>query len=200
MTTVLRTVRWLALGAIVGLGAAWAMKVWVGDHASPQSIATAAIGGPFELVDQNGKTRTEKDLLGKYTIIYFGYTYCPDACPTALLAISQALDMLGAKADDFQPVFVTVDPERDTAKQMGEYVRTVDERFIGLTGSAEQVAKAAKAYRVFYRKVTPEGSSEYLMDHTSLIYLMGPDGKYLAHFSHETPVEKIAETLRRYAG
>lgn len=200
MTTVLRTVRWLALGAIVGLGAAWAMKIWVGDHAAPQAIATAAIGGPFELVDQDGKTWTEKSLLGKYAIVYFGYTYCPDACPTALIAISQALDELGPKAAKFLPVFVTIDPERDTVKQIGAYVRTVDDRLVGLTGSAEQVARAAKAYRVFYRKVTPEGSAEYLMDHTSLIYLMGPDGKYVAHFSHEMPVEKIVETLRRYAG
>ncbi len=199
-TTILRTVRWLALGAIVGLGAAWAMKYWALDVASPQSVATAAIGGPFELVDQDGRTRTEADLRGKYSIIYFGYTFCPDACPTALLAVSQALDALGPKADRFLPVFVTIDPERDTVQQMAGYVRAVDDRLMGLTGTAEQVAKAAKAYRVFFRKVTPEGSADYLMDHTSLVYVMGPDGKYVAHFSHETPVEKIVEILRRYAG
>ncbi len=199
-STVLRTVRWLAVGAVLGLGAAWGVKFW-SDGAVPQTVATAAIGGPFELVDQTGRTRTEADLVGKFSLIYFGFTYCPDACPTALLAISEALDRIGpAAAARIQPVFITVDPERDTVAQMQAYVTAIDERLMGLTGSAEQVARAARAYRVFYRKATPKDSAEYLVDHTSLIYLMGPDGRYIAHFSHETSVERIEETLRRSLG
>jgi len=200
-TTVLRTVRWLAVGAIVGLGAAWGVKFWSDSGTPPHAVATAAIGGPFELVDQNGRTRTEADIAGRFALIYFGFTYCPDACPTALIAISEALDRIGpAAAARIQPVFVSVDPERDTVAQMSAYVTAIDERLMGLTGTPEQVARAARAYRVFYRKATPQGSAEYLVDHTSLIYLMGPDGKYVAHFSHETPVERIEEALRRAVG
>ncbi|MBI3507189.1 MAG: SCO family protein [Proteobacteria bacterium] len=198
--TVLRTVRWLAVGAVIGLGAAWGVKFWSDANPPVQGLATAAIGGPFELVDQSGRTRTEADLLGHYSLIYFGFTYCPDACPTALLAIAEALDRLGPAAARIQPVFITVDPERDTVSQMASYVGAVDERLMGLTGTPEQVAKAARAYRVFYRKTIPAGSAEYLVDHTSLIYLMDPNGKYVAHFSHETPVDRIEEVLRRAVG
>jgi cytochrome oxidase Cu insertion factor (SCO1/SenC/PrrC family) len=198
---VLRTVRWLAVGAVLGLGAAWGVKFWSDAGAPPPGIATAAIGGAFELVDQTGRTRTEADLAGKFSLIYFGFTYCPDACPTALLAMSEALDRVGpALAARVQPVFVTVDPERDTVQQMNAYVTAIDDRLMGLTGSAEQVARAARAYRVFYRKATPKDSADYLVDHTSLIYLMGPDGKYVSHFTHETSVERIEETLRRTLG
>jgi protein SCO1/2 len=115
--------------------------------------------------------------------------------------MSEALDRIGpALAAKVQPVFVSVDPDRDTVAQIASYVTAVDERLMGLTGTPEQVARAARADRVFYKKTNPAGSSEYLVDHTSLIYLMGPDGKYVAHFSHETPVERMAETLRRAVG
>ncbi len=194
----LKTIRFIALGAIVGLGAAWGYHFWQGANApDPASLAGDAIGGSYELVDQNGVMRRDTDFRGKFVMIYFGFTFCPDACPTALLGMAQALDDLGPLADRVQPIFVSIDPDRDTVAQMKSYVEAVDPRLIGLTGSAAQVATAAKAYRVFYRKVTPPGMSDYLMDHTSLIYLMGPDGKYLDHFSHETPADKIAERLRR---
>jgi cytochrome oxidase Cu insertion factor (SCO1/SenC/PrrC family) len=199
-TTVLRIVRWLALGAVLGLGAAWGVKFWSDDRAQSTLVSATAIGGPFELVDQNGRTRTQDDLLGRFALIYFGFTYCPDACPTALVAMAEALDRLGPAAARIQPVFVSVDPERDTVPVMAAYVAAVDERLMGLTGTPEQVARAARAYRVFYRKATPTGSAEYLVDHTSLIYLMDPQGKYVAHFSHETPVERIEEVLRRAVG
>jgi protein SCO1/2 len=198
---VLRTVRWLALGALVGLGAAWGVKFWNESNApSPSALGGAAIGGPFELVDQGGATRTEKDLLGRHALIYFGFTYCPDACPTALIAMAEALDRLGPDASRVQPVFVSVDPERDTVEAMAAYVRAVDDRLMGLTGTPEQVARAARAYRVFYRKSTPAGSADYLVDHTSLIYLMGPDGRYVAHFSHEASPDRIVEGVRRALG
>jgi len=195
---ILKTIRFVALGAIVGLGAFWAHQFWLSGHApDPAILAGDAIGGPYELIDQTGATRRDADFRGKFVMIYFGFTFCPDACPTALLAMAQAIDDIGPLAERVQPIFVTIDPERDTVAQMKSYVEAVDPRLIGLTGSAAQVASAAKAYRVFYRKVTPPGMSDYLMDHTSLIYLMGPDGKYLDHFSHETPPDKIAERLRR---
>jgi cytochrome oxidase Cu insertion factor (SCO1/SenC/PrrC family) len=197
---ILKTIRWLALGASVGLGAAWAVHLWApmgmsGDMGA--KVAASAIGGPFELVDQTGRTRTQADLSGKFALIYFGFTYCPDACPTALVAMAEALDQIGPLAARVQPVFVTVDPERDTVAQMASYVAAVDDRLWGLTGTPAQIAQAAKAYRVFYRKATPKDGGEYLVDHTSLIYLMGPDGAYRAHFSHETTPERMAETLRK---
>jgi protein SCO1/2 len=178
---------------------AWAAHLWTAERTAP-AISASAIGGPFELVDQTGTKRTEADLKGKYALIYFGYTYCPDACPTALLAMAEALDQIGPLAAKVRPVFFTVDPERDTVAQMASYVAAVDERLLGLTGTADQVGKAAKAYRVYFRKTTPSGSSDYLVDHTSLIYLMDPDGRYVAHFTHETPPARIAETLKRYLG
>jgi len=195
MSGVLKTVRWLTLGAALGLGAAWAVHWW-SPRDAVQSVAAAAIGGPFELIDQTGRTRTQADLAGKYALIYFGFIYCPDACPTALLAMAEALDQLGPLGARIQPVFVSVDPERDTVAQMAAYIEAVDARFWGLTGTPEQVAKAAKAYRVFFRKVTPPGSAEYLVDHTSLVYVMGPNGAYRAHFTHETPPERMAQILR----
>lgn len=195
----LKTIRLLAVGSILGLGAAWAVHLWAPGDMGAQ-VATAAIGGPFELVDQNGRTRTQADLRGKFALIYFGYTFCPDACPTALVAMAEALDQIGPLAARVQPVFVTVDPERDNVAQIAAYVAAVDERLWGLTGTPAQVAQAAKAYRVFYRKATPQGGGEYLVDHTSLIYLMGPDGAYRAHFTHETAPERMAETLRKIVG
>jgi cytochrome oxidase Cu insertion factor (SCO1/SenC/PrrC family) len=195
---ILKTVRWLAIGAILGLGVAWGVHFWrEGQIPDPLSLAGAAIGGPFELVDQTGAARRDSEFRGRYMLVYFGFTFCPDACPTALLAMAEALDQTGPLAQRIQPILITVDPERDTPAQLASYVAAVDERLIGLTGSPAQIAAAARAYRVFYRKVTPPGMNDYLVDHTSLIYLMGPDGKFLTHFSHETPPERMAETLRR---
>jgi cytochrome oxidase Cu insertion factor (SCO1/SenC/PrrC family) len=195
---VLKTVRWLAIGAILGLGAAWGFHFWrEGQLPDPASLAGAAIGGPFELVDHTGATRSDAEFRGRYMLVYFGFTFCPDACPTALLAMAEALDQVGPLAARIQPILISVDPDRDTPQQLASYVTAVDERLIGLTGSHAQIAAAARAYRVFYRKVTPPGMTDYLVDHTSLVYLMGPDGKFTAHFSHETPPERMADALRR---
>lgn len=196
--SILKTIRWLAVGAILGLVAAWGFHFWREGHApDPASLAGSSIGGPFELVDQTGATRRDAEFRGRYMLIYFGFTFCPDACPTALLAMADALDRIGPLADRIQPIFISVDPERDTPEQLAGYVDAVDPRLVGLTGSPAQVAAAARAYRVFYRKATPTSATEYLVDHTSLVYLMGPDGKFLSHFSHETAPERMAETLRR---
>jgi protein SCO1/2 len=161
-----------------------------------------AIGGPFTLVDQNGKTVTDADFRGRYMLIYFGYTFCPDVCPTALTRNSDALDLMGKAADKIVPIFITVDPERDTAENMKEYAGFFHPRLLALTGTPEQVAAAAKAYRVYYAKVQEKGADadDYLMDHTSITYLMGPDGKFLSHFGHDVSPERMAERLTKIVG
>jgi protein SCO1/2 len=163
-------------------------------------VTGAPWGQGFSLPDLSGKTVTQADFAGKVTAVFFGFMYCPDACPTHLTRMAEVRRLLGARGDKLQLVFITVDPERDTVEHMAAYVAAVDERLWGLTGSAAQVAQAAKAYRVFYRKATPQGGGEYLVDHTSLVYLMGPDGTYRAHFTHETTPERMAEILRKNLG
>jgi protein SCO1 len=139
------------------------------------------IGGPFTLMNDSGKTVTNKEFRGKYMLVYFGYTYCPDVCPTTLNSIAQAMDRLGAKADRVQPIFITVDPQRDTPPVMKQYVSAFTPSLIGLTGTPAQIAAVAKEYRVYYAKhVTGPGPNDYSMDHSSIIYLMGPDGKFIA--------------------
>jgi protein SCO1/2 len=140
-----------------------------------------SVGGPFTLVGDTGKTVTNRDFRGKYMLVYFGYTYCPDVCPTTLNAVAQAMDKLGPKAKDVQPIFITVDPERDTPAVMKQYVSAFSPALIGLTGTPEQIAAVAREYRVYYAKhVTGPGPNDYSMDHSSIIYLMGPDGKFIA--------------------
>lgn len=157
----------------------------------------SGVGGPFTLVNQLGETVTDKTYKGKYLLIYFGYTYCPDVCPTALTDIANAIDMLGEKGKKIQPIFITVDPERDTVEQMKSYVAYFHPRLVGLTGTLEQVDKVAKAYRVYYRKNDPTKGdpSDYSVDHTSIVYFVGPDGRLVTHFSHGTSAEKMAERL-----
>lgn len=177
-----------------------------GDGGSlPSSGATqgtARIGGPFNLVDQDGNAVTEADFRGKYMLVYFGYTYCPDVCPTSLNRNVQALDLLDpAQADKIQPILISVDPARDTPAHLKEYVGYFSPRLIGLTGNAEQVAAAAKAYGVYYAKVgNPDDPEHYLMDHTSITYLMGPDGAFIRHFRHDAPPEEMAAQLRKVIG
>jgi protein SCO1/2 len=156
----------------------------------------AAIGGPFTLVDQNGEVRRDTDFRGKLMIVYFGYTYCPDACPTELQTISQAMDALGAKADQVVPLFITVDPARDTSAQLKSYAESFTPRLVALTGSAEQVAQAARAYKIYYQKAEQK-NGEYLMDHSSFVFLMGRDGRYLAHFTPDTSSEAMARTIEK---
>ncbi len=155
------------------------------------------IGGAFELVDQNGKPFTEKNLKGKYSLIYFGYTYCPDVCPTELQTMTQALEMLGPLAKKIRPVMISVDPERDKPEVLKEYLTNFYPGFVGLTGTPEQIRKAGQAYRVFYRKTDEKSASDYLMDHSSIVYLMDPEGRYLKHFAYGTSPEKMAEGIRK---
>ena len=155
------------------------------------------IGGPFTLVDHDGGTRGNGDFEGQHLLIFFGYTYCPDVCPTALSDMALALDELGADAAKVRPLFITVDPARDTPERLKDYVANFHPRLIGLTGSEQAVNAVAKAYRVYFAKSNTEaGPGEYLMDHTSIIYLMGPDGRYLTHFTRGTSSESMASRIR----
>ena len=186
------------LGSLIGVGALML------DHNAPSknrviTSGQALIGGPFELVGKDGKTVTDKDFLGRHMLVFFGFTHCPDICPAELQVMSAALDNVGSKADQVVPVFITVDPERDTPELMAAYVENFGPNFVGLTGSPEAIADAAKAYRVVYQKFQVEGAGDtYSIDHSALVYLMGPDGKFVTHFPYGTSPEKMAETLRRY--
>jgi cytochrome oxidase Cu insertion factor (SCO1/SenC/PrrC family) len=155
------------------------------------------VGGPFTLTDQTGRTRSDSEFRGKLMIVYFGYTFCPDVCPADLMAITQALDALGPAARDIQPIFITVDPERDS-KGLGDYVAAFHRSFIGLTGSPEEVRKVANAYKAFYAKVPGERAGEYAIDHTGVIYLMGRAGEYLGFMPPQTGPEKLTQVLRQY--
>ncbi len=158
--------------------------------------AVAAIGGPFVLEDGNGQTVTDRSFRGKYMLVYFGYTYCPDVCPTTLTDVAGALDKLGSKAGQVQPVFITVDPQRDTPSVMKQYAAAISPRIIGLTGTPEQIDTVEREYHVYAAKhVTGPGPNEYSMDHSSILYLMGPNGRFIAPVDAEDTATQLAQTL-----
>jgi len=160
------------------------------------TASTATIGGPFELTDHTGKTVTDKDYRGKYMVVFFGYTFCPDVCPTNLSTLASALDMLPPeKAKQIVPLFISVDNERDTPELLADYVPNFHESIVGLTGTSKQIKDVARAYKSFYAKVNSEDPENYLMDHSAITYLMGPDGKYIQVFNHGTPPDAIAKQL-----
>jgi len=156
------------------------------------------LGGPFELVDHQGRTVTDADFRGQFLLVYFGYTYCPDFCPSELQNMAVALDRLGGQAAEVTPVFISIDPERDTVEAIRDYVPHFHDRMVGLTGSPEQVASAAKQYRVYYAKAEDASATEYLMDHSTFVYLAGRDGKVLSVFRYNTPPEDMAAVIRLY--
>ena len=186
------------IGALAGAAALIVTRAPTGPEVA--TTGTALIGGPFTLVGRDGKTVTDRAFRGKYMLVFFGFTHCPDICPAELQVMSAALDELGPKANDIIPIFITLDPERDTPPVVTGYVMNFSPRFVGLTGSPEQIAEAAKAYRVTYSKFQEEGAQpdDYSIDHSALVFLMGKDGEYLTHFAYGTPAAKMAETLRRY--
>jgi protein SCO1/2 len=155
------------------------------------------IGGPFLLVDQTGTPRTDKDFRGKLLLIYFGYSYCPDVCPTDLQQIGLAVDQLGAAGGAVQPLFITLDPERDTATHLAEYVPLFHPRLIGLTGSAEQIRHVALAYKVYYAKYPPD-SPDYVIDHSSFVYLVDEAGRYIGFFPPGTTADRMIEIIRTH--
>ena len=186
------------IGALAGAAALIVTRAPTGPEVA--TTGTALIGGPFTLVGRDGKPVTDRAFRGKYMLVFFGFTHCPDICPAELQVLSAALDELGPKANEIIPIFITLDPERDTPPVVTGYVMNFSPRFVGLTGSPEQISEAAKAYRVTYSKFQEEGAKpdDYTIDHVALVYLMGKDGKFLTHFDYGTPAAKMAETLRRY--
>ena len=201
---IFRPARWIGLGLLLALTPARA------EDAPPRSAAEIMdilmwnrepVGGPFELIDQTGRTRSERDFRGRLMLVYFGFTGCPDVCPTDLQAIGLAMEKLGADADSVQPLFVTVDPERDTPEHLAEYLPLFHPRLIGLTGSAEAIRRAANAYKVYYAKVSlGNDPSSYTIDHTAYIYLMDRDGNYLGFFPPGTSAERMVEIIRPHLG
>jgi protein SCO1 len=160
------------------------------------STATLQLGGPFSLTAPDGRVVTDRDFRGKWLIIYFGYTSCPDACPTALSDITAALEQLGPLADKVQPLFITVDPDRDTPEVMADYAGSFDPRFLGLRGTAEETAAAAAEFRVTY-VVRKLGHDAYAIDHSSFIYLMNPDGALAKLLTGDLPGHQLADELRQ---
>lgn len=162
----------------------------------------ALFGGPFALTDHNGRSVTDETFRGRFTLLYFGYTFCPDLCPTNLLTMAEALEALGPEqAGRVQPLFVTVDPERDGPAALKDYMAHFGPRFLALRGTPARTRAALKAWRVHRRKVLPEAGADadgYLVDHATLTFLMGPDGRFRTLFPHDTPAEKMAAALRRY--
>ena len=163
---------------------------------SPEYLG-AQIGGPFELVDQSGRTVTDRDFRGKLMLVYLGYVYCPDACPTALANMTDAIELLGPAGADVVPIFITVDPERDTVEVLKDYAESFHPRLRALTGPMEQIVKVAKEYRVYFKKAAETAPGEYLVDHSSIVFLMGRDGRYLTHFTHMTLPEPMAAEIKK---
>ncbi|MBR0961278.1 SCO family protein [Bradyrhizobium japonicum] len=157
----------------------------------------AAIGGPFQLTNQNGKAVTDKSLKGKPTLIFFGYTHCPDVCPTSLFEISEVLRAMGKDADKINAVFISVDPERDTPATMKDYLSSFDPHLEGLSGDPAETAKVITSYRVYAKKV-PTKDGDYTMDHTALIYLMDRDGRFVSPFNLKRTPEEAAADLKKY--
>lgn len=197
----LRFIRWAAFGLIAVLAVVWG-ALWLGGDGPRLADLGAAVpgsvqvGGPFSLTDSSGRTVTDADFRGRWMLVYFGYTFCPDVCPTELQAVAAGLDQLGPQASRIAPLFITVDPERDTPQAIGQYVKLFDDRLIGLTGTPAEIAAAARAYRVYYAKVQTKEASAYLMDHSSFLYLMGPDGKLVTLLKPGLSGAEIAAILK----
>ena len=156
----------------------------------------AQVGGPFTLTDQFGSPRSLRDFKGKLVLLYFGYAFCPDVCPTDLAAMAQAIRVLGSQGDKLQPIFITLDPERDTQELLRNYVAAFHPRFVALRGTEDEVRRVATAYKVYFEKVTPPGSSAYLIDHMAFVFLLDREGKYLAFFPPGTSAERMAVMIR----
>jgi protein SCO1/2 len=169
-------------------------QFWLGGAEN----ASLAVGGPFTLTDQNGATRSDSDFRGKVMLIYFGYTYCPDACPTTLNAISQTLDIIGNQASKVQPIFISVDPQRDTVSQLKSYAANFHPGILYLTGAPDTLKQVESEYRVYVAKVPQSGTDDYLIDHSSIIYVIGTNGRYVATIPAGLPPKVMAATLQRY--
>jgi len=187
-----------AVGGLVALAVLPGVRERVFAGASMKTVGQALVGGPFTLTDHTGKRVTDQDFRGRFMLVFFGFTYCPDVCPTALQVMAAALEKIGSKAEQITPVLITVDPERDTPEQMAMYVKSFHPRLVGLTGSPEEIAAVAKAYRVYFKRVAdPKSSGGYTMDHSAIIYVMGPDGAFRTHFTYTVNADAMAERLTK---
>ncbi len=164
---------------------------------TPQFSGKALIGGPFSLVDARGKRVTDRDFRGKFMLVFFGYTHCPDVCPTELQNMAEVLDKLGPEAAGLAPIFISVDPERDNAEALSQYLKNFSPRITGLTGSPAEAASAAKAYRVYFRKAAG-GPDDYTVDHSAFVYLMDKEGNYLTHFTFNTSPDTVAGVIKKH--
>lgn len=188
----------LLLLTVVAAGALWRL----GDLRSQQGVQTITqtkpveLGGPFALTDQDGRARTDADFRGKYMLVFFGYTFCPDVCPTTLAVEAEALKQLGERAARIVPVFITVDPKRDTPEVLKSYLSAFGPEFVGLTGDEAAITNVTKAYRVFYQAHAEEGAN-YTVDHSGVVYLMNPDGKFAGNYSLDTSPEMMAADLMK---
>jgi len=160
---------------------------------------STSIGGAFSLTDHTGKTRSDRDFLGKYMLLYFGYTFCPDVCPTSLLSIASSLNEIKKThpeiSNSIQPLFITLDPDRDTQETLAQYVDFFHPSLIGMTGTNAQIGDIAKQYLIYYDQQVKTTTNDYLIDHSSVIYLMSRQGHYMHHFTHDTTQEEMVQTL-----
>jgi protein SCO1/2 len=184
----------LLVAALIG-GVLWYESNKVPGLGRVVTTGQADVGGPFQLTDQSGKRVSDKDFRGRYMLIYFGYSFCPDVCPTTLAVMAQALEKLGDRSRQVAPILITIDPERDTPKVLEDYVKAFGPSFVGLTGSADEIKAVEKKYRVYAVKKPLEGGN-YGMDHSSVIYLMGPDGKLVSFYDEAISPDDLAKELK----
>lgn len=217
----LKVIRYSVLALLLAIGGVWA-HAWF-THAPGQGVGEAfaqrmasmfgqdmpvpsagggvqlppgiSLGGPFSLVRQDGVPVTERDYAGRWLLVYFGFTYCPDVCPTELGRIADAIDALGPAGERVTPILITIDPQRDTPAVLADYVSRFHPRMQGLTGSVEQIAEVARRYRVYYARAQNQTTTEYLMDHSSFMYLVGPDGRVRTLFRPDAAVEDMSRAI-----
>lgn len=198
-----------ALAGLALLAGAWLFPAATTAHAKEPTAAElmddlmwgrSPVGGPFTLTDHTGRRRSDAEFRGKVLLIYFGYMFCPDVCPTDLLTIGRALDDLGLAGEQVQPLFVSVDPERDTPERLAQYVSSFHPRLIGLTGSADEIRRVARAYKVWYAKADDPRATSYVMEHSSYVYLVDRDGTFAGFLPPGTPLERMRKAIATVAG
>lgn len=194
-----RTIRVLVLAAafLAGAAALAAIAIVIWPRGGEMAVSPSSIGGSFRLTDQNGRTVTDADFKGKPFLVFFGFTHCPDVCPTALFDMSEAFRRLGPDAEKMSALFISVDPERDTPEKLKDYLQSFHPRISALTGTQAEIDAVTKAYKVYAKKVPLDGG-EYTMDHTAIVYLMDRDGHFVAPFNLKRPADEAAKDLRRY--
>ena len=194
-----RTIRVLVLAAafLAGAAALAAIAIVIWPRGGEMAVSPSSIGGPFRLTDQNGRTVTDADFKGKPFLVFFGFTHCPDVCPTALFDMSEAFRRLGPDAEKMSALFISVDPERDTPEKLKDYLQSFHPGISALTGTQAEIDAVTKAYKAYAKKVPLDGG-EYTMDHTAIVYLMDREGRFVAPFNLKRPADEAAKDLRRY--